>query len=55
MDGFDTLTMSYLAGPMSLQSVTGPDQQQHAGPLLPLDHVDHRDHRSNYDADAFAG
>jgi hypothetical protein len=51
MDGFDTITMSYLAHPMSLQHVTGPDQQLQV-PMLPLDQLDQR---SNYDADTFVG
>lgn len=51
MEGFDTITMSYLAPPMSLQNVTAPEQHFSA-PLLPLDHLDHR---SNYDAETFVG
>ncbi|KAF2019721.1 p53-like transcription factor [Aaosphaeria arxii CBS 175.79] len=51
MEGFDTLTMSYLAAPMSLQNVTGPDQQLPVG-FGPLDQLDQR---SNYDAETFAG
>ncbi|OCL06210.1 acid phosphatase [Glonium stellatum] len=52
MDGFDTITMSYLAAaPMSLQNVTAADQQLSV-PLLPLDALDHH---SNYDAETFAG
>ena len=51
MEGFDTITMSYLAAPMSLQNVTAPDQHLSAA-LLPLDALDQR---SNYDADTFAG
>lgn len=52
MDGFDTLTMSYLAaGPMSLQNVTAQDQQLPVA-LLPMDQLDQR---SNYDADTFVG
>ncbi|PSN66963.1 acid phosphatase [Corynespora cassiicola Philippines] len=51
MEGFDTITMSYLAGPMSLQNVTGPDQQLNH-PYAPLDSLDQR---SNYDAETFAG
>ncbi|KAF2204621.1 p53-like transcription factor [Delitschia confertaspora ATCC 74209] len=51
MDGFDTITMSYLATPMSLHNVTAPDQQLPV-PLLPLDGLDQR---SNYDAETFAG
>jgi hypothetical protein len=50
MEGFDTITMSYLAAPMSLQNVTGPDQM--AGPIMPMDQFDQR---SNYDAETFAG
>jgi hypothetical protein len=51
MEGFDTITMSYLAAPMSLQSVTGPDQQL-AFASMPLDQLEQR---SNYDAETFAG
>jgi hypothetical protein len=52
MEGFDTITMSYLAAtPMSLQNVTTADQQLSV-PLLPLDTLDHH---SNYDAETFAG
>lgn len=50
MEGFDTITMSYLAAPMSLSSVTAADQL--AMPLLPLDNLDHH---SNYDNETFAG
>jgi hypothetical protein len=55
MEGFDTLTMSYLSapGPMSLHNVTGPDHLQPLQvPMLPLDALDQR---SNYDAETFAG
>lgn len=54
MDGFDTMTMSYMGGPMSLQGVVpNPNQQLHPNMLQgPLDHLDQR---SNYDADTFAG
>ncbi|KAF2262622.1 acid phosphatase [Lojkania enalia] len=51
MEGFDTISMSYLAGPMSLQNVTAPDQQLSV-PMMPLDPLDQR---SNYDAETFAG
>ena len=51
MEGFDTITMSYLAAPMSLQNVTGPDQQL-AYPNMPMEQLDQR---SNYDAETFAG
>lgn len=51
MEGFDTITMSYLATPMPLQTVTAPDQQL-AMPLVPMDQYDQR---STYDADTFAG
>lgn len=52
MEGFDTITMSYLAGPpMSLHHVTGPDQQLSV-PMMPLDSLDQR---SNYEPDTFAG
>jgi len=50
MEGFDTITMSYLAAPMSLHNVTGPDQL--SVPMMPLDSLDQR---SNYDAETFAG
>ncbi|CAO2647747.1 Nn.00g086690.m01.CDS01 [Neocucurbitaria sp. VM-36] len=43
--------MSYLATPMPLQTVTGPDQQL-ALPIVPMDQYDQR---STYDADTFAG
>jgi hypothetical protein len=52
MEGFDTITMSYLAAPMSLQNVTAGDQHQQMLPMLPLDGLDHH---SNYDAETFAG
>jgi hypothetical protein len=51
MDGFDTITMSYLATPMPLQSVPAPDQHPHL-PMAPLDQYDQR---SAYDADTFVG
>ncbi|KAJ4305215.1 hypothetical protein N0V90_000746 [Kalmusia sp. IMI 367209] len=50
MDNFDTITMNYLAAPMSLQNVTGPDQL--GMPMLPMDQLDQR---SNYDAETFVG
>lgn len=50
MDGFDTVTMSYLAAPITMSNVNPMDPLQ--VPLLPLDQYDHR---SNYDADTFAG
>lgn len=50
MEGFDTLTMSYLAPPMSLSNVTAADPLN--VPLLPLDGLDHQ---SNYDGETFAG
>ncbi|KAJ4377659.1 hypothetical protein N0V83_000487 [Neocucurbitaria cava] len=43
--------MSYLATPMPLQTVTGPDQQL-ALPMVPMDQYDQR---STYEADTFAG
>lgn len=49
MDGFDTITMSYLAAPMSLQNAAPPDPLQ--PPMMPMDTFDQR---SNYDADTFA-
>lgn len=51
MEGFDPSTMSYLADPMSLQDVTGPDQKL-AVPMLALDQLDQR---STYGVDTFAG
>ena len=50
MEGFDTITMSYLAGPMPLQNATAPDQLQ--APMLPMDPFDQR---SKYDAETVAG
>ncbi|KAF2843453.1 acid phosphatase [Patellaria atrata CBS 101060] len=50
MEGFDTITMSYLAAPMSLSNVTAADAL--SVPLLPLENLDHH---SNYDAETFAG
>lgn len=51
MEGFDTITMSYLTPPMHLPNVTAGDPL--SMPMLPLDAG--LDHRSNYDADTFAG
>lgn len=51
MEGFDTITMSYLPTPMPLQPATGPDQH-HAMPIVSMDHFDQR---SAYDVDTFAG
>jgi hypothetical protein len=42
MDGFDTTTMSYLAAPMLMQNVPGPDQQHMAMPMPPMDQYDQR-------------
>ena len=51
MDGFDTMTMSYMAAPpMSLANVASTDAL--SMPLLPLDNIDHA---SNFDADTFIG
>jgi hypothetical protein len=51
MEGFDTLTMSYMtAAPMTLSNVTATDAL--SMPLLPLDNLDHH---SNFDAETFAG
>lgn len=50
MDGFDTITMSYLAAPMQLSNVTAPDALD--APMLPLDNLDRH---SNFDAETFAG
>lgn len=49
MDGFDTITMSYLATPMSLSHVT--QDALH----VPLNMLDNLEHHSNYDAETFAG
>jgi hypothetical protein len=49
MEGFDTITMSYLAAPpMSLSSAADALSM----PLLPLDNLDHH---SNFDAETFVG
>lgn len=51
MEGFDTITMSYLAAtPMQLPNVTATDAR--SMPLLPLDNLDHH---SNFDAETFVG
>ncbi|KIW08056.1 hypothetical protein, variant [Verruconis gallopava] len=51
MDGFDTMTMSYMAAPpMSLSNVPSTDAM--SMPLLPLNDLDHA---SNFDADTFIG
>jgi hypothetical protein len=51
MEGFDTITMSYLAAaPLSLSNVTATDAL--SMPLLPIDNLDHH---SNYDAETFVG
>jgi hypothetical protein len=51
MEGFDTITMSYLAaGPMPLSNVSAADAL--SMPLLPLDTLDHH---SNFDAETFVG
>lgn len=50
MEGFDTITMNYLAPSMQLSNVNGPDAL--AGPLLPLDNLDGH---SNFDQETFAG
>lgn len=51
MEGFDTMTMSYLAQvPMSMSNVASTDAL--AMPLLPLDTLDHH---SDFGADTFAG
>lgn len=51
MDGFDTMTMSYMTGPpMSLSTLAPTDAL--SMPLLPLDPLDHA---SNFDADTFIG
>ncbi|KAF2712332.1 p53-like transcription factor [Pleomassaria siparia CBS 279.74] len=52
MEGFDTITMSYLAqGPMSLHHAT-PQGQQLSVPMMPMDSLDQR---SNYDVETFVG
>ena len=51
MDSFDTMTMSYMAGPpMSLANVGSTDAL--SMPMLPLDGLDHG---SNFDADTYIG
>jgi hypothetical protein len=51
MEGFDTITMSYLAAaPMPLSDVSGTDAL--SMPLLPLDNLDHH---SNFDAETYVG
>ncbi|KAF2761393.1 p53-like transcription factor [Pseudovirgaria hyperparasitica] len=50
MEGFDTITMSYLAPQMSLNHVTSPDPL--SMPMLPLDGLEHH---SNYDAETYVG
>jgi hypothetical protein len=51
MDGFDTMTMSYMAAPpTSLSNVASTDAL--SMPLLPLENLDHA---SNFDADTFIG
>lgn len=53
MEGFDTMTMSYLTGgQMSLSNVTTADGLA----MLPLDlPLDNLDHHSNFDAETYAG
>jgi hypothetical protein len=52
MEGFDTMTMSYLAAPpMSLSNVTAADAM--GMPMLPMESG--LEHRSNYDTETFAG
>lgn len=51
MDGFDTMTMSYMAAPpMTLTNVASTEAL--SMPLLPMDNLDHA---SNFDADTFIG
>ncbi|KAF2747268.1 acid phosphatase [Sporormia fimetaria CBS 119925] len=50
MEGFDTITMSYLAGPMPLQNVNVADQQLGV-PMM----MEAYDQRSNFDAETFVG
>jgi hypothetical protein len=50
MEGFDPITMSYLAGPMSLHHVSAADHNQQQ---LQLPMLDQLDQRSNYDAETF--
>lgn len=51
MEGFDTITMSYLTNnPMSLSGATTADQL--SASLLPHDMTDHL---SNFDAETFPG
>ncbi|KAF1932892.1 p53-like transcription factor [Didymella exigua CBS 183.55] len=51
MEGFDTTTMSYLATPMLMQNVPGPDQQHMAMPMNPMEQFDQR---SVFDNETFA-
>ncbi|KAG9206870.1 hypothetical protein G6514_000160 [Epicoccum nigrum] len=51
MEGFDTTTMSYLATPMLMQNVPGPDQQHMAMAMNPMEQYDQR---SVFDNETFA-
>ncbi|KAF2133269.1 acid phosphatase [Dothidotthia symphoricarpi CBS 119687] len=51
MEGFDTITMSYLATPMPLQNAPAPDQQLPMS-MAPMDPYEQR---STFDAETFAG
>ncbi|KAH0558517.1 hypothetical protein GP486_004825 [Trichoglossum hirsutum] len=50
MEGFDTLTMSYLASPLTLTSATTSDPMS---AMMPMGDVP--DHSSNYDNETFVG
>ena len=50
MEGFDTITMSYLTPSMPLPNATADNPL--AMPLLPLDNLEQN---SNFDADTFVG
>ena len=51
MEGFDTITMSYLATPMPLQNARAPDPPL-AMSMAPLDAYEQR---AAFDAETFAG
>jgi hypothetical protein len=54
MEGFDTTTMSYLATPMLMQNVHGPEQQQQQHMAMPMNPMDQYDQRSVFDNETFA-
>ena len=49
MEGFDTLTMSYLASPLTLTSTTSDPMSA----MMPMGDIP--DHSSNYDNETFVG